>query len=104
MTEVVGQPCCVGAPLDAAGRPREVINDCPFDPRHLVFGLMPHPDTGAPLTLLVATCDLHRAAVLDFLEHLGLDPETAAITKIEALPALKALAGDDVWTLSYQAA
>lgn len=89
---------CAGAPLDAMGNVKDTINDCPFAPAHVIVGLFEHPKYGE-ITLVATSCDLHRRAIMDYLEHVGIERETAFVAEIAALPTIREELGDDCWEL-----
>lgn len=84
---------CAGAPLDAAGRPREAINDCPFEPTAVVVGVTPHPTSADGwAAVFVVACDVHAKAIAQVV------PE-GEVLALAALPYLRDEYGEDLWQM-----
>jgi hypothetical protein len=74
-------PVCAGNLMREGGR----INDCAFDAVWVVLGADMHPDTLEPFTLLLGSCELHKAAVSNWVAN---PMQPAIVAEVAALPMI----------------
>ncbi len=74
-------PVCAGNLMREGDR----INDCGMRPAWVVLGADVHPETREPFTLLLGACELHKAAVSNWVAN---PMQPAVVAEISAMPLI----------------